>query len=669
MALSAPGIGSNLDVASIVAQLMAVERRPLAALDRREAGFQAQLSAYGTLKSALANLRTSLAHLADPTRTQALHAALADPAIAQASGGAAAVPGTYALQVTELAQSQTLIAGGQWSARTAIGSGADTTLTIEFGTTAGGTLANGQYSGASFTPDAGKPAVQVSITAANNSLEGIRDAINAAGAGVTATIVNDGSSAPYRLVLTSSATGEQSSMRVSVAGDGALEALLAHDPAGVQHLAQTAAARNAVFSLNGVAVTSASNTVQGAIAGITLNLARTGQTTLTVSPDFDALRDVVSSFVETYNGVHRLIAQVTGYNTQTGSAGTLTGDATARAIQVRLREALGLVPPALGQRLRTLADIGVSFQKDGSLALDVTRLQAAHAGGYRDFGALFGAGGGTTDPLLAYAGGSSSTQAGTYEVSVGALATRGSATGSVAPGPATVIAEGVNDELTLTLDGVTASVRLAAGSYTPGALAAELQSAIGAAAAFRSADVGATVTVNGGGSLVITSASHGSGSTVHVSGGSAQADVFGAAASATAGTDAAGTIGGVAAHGVGQFLTAASGTAADGLRIQVLGGATGARGAVTYTRGYASRLTELVDSLLAEDGPLSSRTEGVSRSLRDLGRQREALGARLADIERRHLAQFAALDRMLASMQQTSTFLQQQLAQLTRPER
>jgi flagellar hook-associated protein 2 len=669
MAFSAPGIGSNLDVASIVTQLMAVERRPLVALDRREATFQAQLSAYGSLKSALATLRSAVSNLTDATRLQAMSAIAADPSVAIATGSSTAVAGTYALQVSQLAQAQTLVATGQASASAALGTGVGTTITVQFGTVTGGTLVNGQYSGAMFTPDLARQAASISIDATNNSLEGIRDAINAAGIGITASIVNDGSGAPHRLTLTAAATGEKSSMKVSVDGDATLAALLAHDPAGTQNLTQTAAARNAEFTLNGVAVSSASNKVEQAIAGVTLNLAKTGSTQLTVSPDLGPAGHGISSFVNAYNELHKLIAQLTAYNAESRSGGTLNGDATTRVMQAQLRGVLGMVLPGMSGPLRTLADVGVSFQKDGTLALDNAKLQSAFAAAFRDVSKLFAVTGQATDNLIAYTSGTGATQPGTYAVNVTALATRGSTMGSVALTPTTTITSGVNDELALTIDGVAATVRLPEGSYTPVQLAAQLQTAISATSLWGTAGVGATVAVNGDGALVITSNAHGSSSTVSIGGGSAQADLFGAPASTTPGTDAAGTIGGVAALGGGRHLSGAAGTAAEGLRIEVLGGAPGARGTVSYSQGYAHRLAELLDRMLAAEGALSSRTEGVNRSIQDVTRQREALHLRLAEIEKRHRAQFAALDRMLGSMQQTSAFLQQQLAQLPKLER
>src|SRR5690606_17284906 len=188
MAISSPGIGSNLDVNGIVTQLMALERRPLQALDRKEASFQAQLSAFGSLKGALTTFQTAVKSLNDIDRFQAYKATIGDSSVATVGAANSAVPGSYSLEITQLAQAQKLVTAGQASASSAIGSG---TITFELGTISGGTFdaATGKYTDATFAAD-GAGSKTVTIGATNNTLSGIRDAINAAKIGVTASIVN-----------------------------------------------------------------------------------------------------------------------------------------------------------------------------------------------------------------------------------------------------------------------------------------------------------------------------------------------------------------------------------------------------------------------------------------------------------------------------------------------
>jgi flagellar hook-associated protein 2 len=147
-------------------------------------------------------------------------------------------------------------------------------------------------------------------------------------------------------------------------------------------------------------------------------------------------------------------------------------------------------------------------------------------------------------------------------------------------------------------------------------------------------------------------------------GGNAANDLLGAGRTSTAGTDVAGTIGGVAASGSGQTLTAGAGTPALGLAVEITGGATGDRASVSFGRGYAAKVGDLLDELLSNTGLLATTTDGVNRSIKDLDRQREALNRRLGSIETRYRKQFTALDTALSGMQSTSAFLAQQLAKL-----
>src|SRR3954449_9770540 len=227
MAISSPGIGSGLDINNIVTQLMNVEKQPLTLLDRKEASFQAQLSAYGTLRGTLASFQTAVSGLDSLATFRAVSSTSSDISVATSSATADAAAGVHDLNIAQLAKTHAIAAAGQASTTATIGSGVSTTLTFDFGTVAGGTLANGVYTGASFTQDGTQTSGTVTIDSTNNSLQGIRDAINKANIGVTASIVSDGGTTPNHLVIKSNKTGETSSMKIGVSGDQALSDLLA----------------------------------------------------------------------------------------------------------------------------------------------------------------------------------------------------------------------------------------------------------------------------------------------------------------------------------------------------------------------------------------------------------------------------------------------------------
>ncbi len=672
MGITAPGMGSNLDVNSIVSQLMAVERQPLALLDRREADYQAKLSAYGTLKGALASFQSTMQGLADPAKFQATTVSAADASVLTATTNSTgkAVPGSYSVEVQQLAQQQKIHSGGFASINSTVGSG---TLTIQYGEYDSGLNA--------FTLNNAKPAQTLTIDPSNNTLSGVRDAINAANIGVSATIINDGSS--NRLVLTTKDAGAASSIRIMASDDDGVDldnaglSQLAFDPAAAagagKNLTQVQVAQDARFQIDGIAIKKNSNTITDAIGGVTLNLLKNNvgtPTILDVGRNTTGVKASVEAFVKSYNAINQTLADLSSYNTVAKKGGVLQGDSAALSVQrwpvqrwlrATVSAATGNPSGATGG-FTSLSQIGVAFQKDGSLALDSTRLQTAMDGGFDQIANLFAANGKSADSLIAYSGATDKTAAGNYAVTIAQLAITGSLTGSQAAG--LNITAGVNDQIDITVDGVAASVTLAAGIYASAdALAAEVQSRLNGAPSLTAAGNSVVVSQSGG-VLAISSARYGSASNVAVTGGNGAGNLLGASPIPAVGADVAGTINGVAALGTGQTLTALAGTASDGLSLIIKGGLLGARGMVDFSRGSADRLNKLAGDLLTTDGIVASRTDGLAKSIKDIDRRQEAFVRRMDAIEARYRAQFTALDTMLSGLSQTSQFLTQQLATL-----
>jgi flagellar hook-associated protein 2 len=655
MALSSAGIGSGLDVSGIVSQLMALEQRPLTILASKEARYQAQLSAYGSLKGALSTFQSTVAALATPARFSAVKASIAAETIAGVSAASTAPPGSYSLEVMTLAQAQKLKSGVFAATTTAVGTG---TLTLSFGT----------YAADTFTLNPDKSSKTITIAAGQNSLSGIRDAINAANAGVTAGIVNDGTG--YRLTISSKDTGLANAVRIAVADDDATHtdtsglsqlAFDARTPSGVTNLTQSAAADNATFILDGITVTKSSNTVTDVVEGLTLTLLKTNvaaATTVTITRDTAGIQTAVQSFVKSYNDLNKTITDLTKYDAATKQASTLTGEPTVRTVQSQLRAMFNAPLSTAGGGLTTLSDVGISFQTDGTLKLDAAKLTTAINDPAKDVSTLFAAVGKPTDSLVSFASATADTKNGVYALTVTQLATQGKAVGGAAA--ALTISAGSNDALSFTIDGVAASVTLAAGLYTAASLAAEIQAKVNGNAALATAKVTVAVTQSAG-VLTMTSTRYGAASTVALTGGTAQADLFGTQVE-TAGLDVAGTVGGLAATGTGQTLTGAGDAA--GLALTVTGGAIGDRGSLSYSRGYAYELEKLVGKILATDSVVDGRISGINSSIKDLGTQRTSLASRLESVEKRLRAQFSALDILMSRMQQQSNFLTQQLASL-----
>ncbi|OON61060.1 hypothetical protein B0920_19220 [Massilia sp. KIM] len=676
MALSSPGIGSNLNVKDIVSQLMAVEAQPLTALAKKEASYLAKVSAFGNLKSSLSSFQTALEALRSPAKFQSVTLVPADNTIVSGTATTKAVAGTYNVDVTKLAQAQTIATKGMASSSAPVGDGAKTTLTFSFGAISGGKLVDGVYvadPGATppnpaFTQNADQVSGSIVIDSSNNSLQGIRDAINKANLGVTATVVSDGSANPHHLVLTSNKTGEKSSMKITVERDPAapadtsLQDLLGYDPAGAQNMKQSTAAQDTALTVNGIAIKSSTKDVSEAIQGVNLSVSKVGSTSVTVARDTASVTNSVNAFVKAYNELEKTIKNLTSYDAATKAKGPLLGESSVRNIQSQIRGMIGQPIAGAAGAFNNLTQIGVSFQKDGTLALDSAKLTKAMGSNFEDIAGLFASIGSTTDPLVKYIGSTASTTPGSAPVRVTALATRGALTATAAPADLT-IGPG-KDQLNLTIDGVSSALTIPPGTYTSASLAAQLQSKINGLSEFTAANISVSVRADADGKLTIESNRYGSASKVAV-GGDASTNLFQSATSVD-GTDVAGTIGGVPGEGSGQTLTAGKGSPLAGLKVDITGGAVPAdRGTVSYSRGYADLMTKLLEDFTGSNGIISGQTKSLDDTVKELGKTRDALNARLAATEKRYMAQFTALDVSIGRMQQTSSYLTQQLAQLS----
>ncbi|MCX7898433.1 MAG: flagellar filament capping protein FliD [Rhodocyclaceae bacterium] len=348
--ISSPGLGSGLDINGIVSKLMAVESQPLKAMAAKEASYQAKISALGGLKSALSSLQASANTLAQAGTYTGYSATSTNKEVLTATAANGNSAGSYAIQVTQLAKYHTLRTNGNYSS---------TAATFNTGTL-------------SISVGSGSP-VTITIDATNNTLAGIRDAINAANAGVTASIVNDGSA--QRLVLTSKTLGSAGAITVSVSDSGSGGDNPLTDLASA-NLVQTQAAQDAQLTINGLSITRSSNTISDALDGVTLTLAGTGSTTLTVGKNTAAVVTAFDGFVKAFNEVKKQIDTIAQYDPETKKAAILTGDATVRGIASRLNQLVFESVSGLGDIAR-LSDIGVRLQKDGTLSLDTAKLTAA----------------------------------------------------------------------------------------------------------------------------------------------------------------------------------------------------------------------------------------------------------------------------------------------------
>ncbi len=484
--LSSSGLGSGLDVNGIVTKLMSLERRPIDQIDSKTTVIEAEISAYGTLKGSLSSLQTAVATLTNKSTYAATKSTVADTTVMTVASDSTAAAGSYSISVTQLAKAEKLKSAAFGSSTASVGTG---TLTFDFGTysTTGGVTG--------FALNTSKKQVSVTIPSGSDSLTSIADAINAAKAGISATVLNDGTSsylsfspsdpgaanalriqvsdndgnnadnaglsklafdrstgytsgsvdftapasvavaaasnnnkfmiavdggtaaevtipdgtydattivaalqtavntavgagkatvslnAGNQLVVASTATSGLSSVELSgVTGNAGLNSLFGSSGTAVsaaKQMTEAVAPQDAILVIDGVTVTKSTNTITDAIRGVTLSLVKetTTATTLSVTNDNSALSSGVDAFVKAYNTTSAMLKDLLAYDPSTGKAGALQGEGTVRSIQAQLRATLQSLTQGTG--LAGLSDIGVSFQRDGTLKFNADKLNTA----------------------------------------------------------------------------------------------------------------------------------------------------------------------------------------------------------------------------------------------------------------------------------------------------
>lgn len=371
MTFSSVGLGSGLKVDEMVAKLVALEKRPLAQLQTKAGKMEAQVSAYGQLKSQIANLQTQAEKLTSAATWQGMALTSGDSAAVTGTASSKATGGTFDVSVKQLAAGQAL-----GSAVVPNGANLGTgTLTITLG----------EWGGSGLTPNMadGQPAtVNVEITDQDDSLAKIAAKINQANAGVTATVLRDHTG--ERLSLQSTATGGNAGFSVGVAqATGSGLAQFAYDGTDTAGMQRSRQAQDTLATINGIEMRSRNNTFDEVAEGVSLTVAKKMADTdapvrVTIKSDTASAKTALKSLVESYNALSGAMSAMTAYNQETKTAGTLQGDSTAVSLQTALRRML-TGPGGQGGAFTTLSQIGLQFQKDGTLKIDDTKLDKALA--------------------------------------------------------------------------------------------------------------------------------------------------------------------------------------------------------------------------------------------------------------------------------------------------
>ncbi len=381
--ITSPGMASGLPIKDMVAQLVALERAPLTGLQTQVNKAQSKLSLYGTIKSLVTSLGDAGARLSEANTFKAVKATSSVPDVVGVTVAAGTPPTGFSLEVQRLAQAQNTSSA---AVPTGSGMGAGT-LTITLGNWGSGSFVAGSQ-----TP------VQITVEEGKDTLIDIAGQINGSDAGVTATVLKDANG--ERLLLRSKATGAEMGFRVEAtdtnAGDGKDLGRLAYTGAGSPSTL-TQAGLNAQFTINGVAIESAANTVKDSVDGLTFELKKvtTDPVEVSVSNDKDAMKKAVQGFVDAYNAVMDMLATSTKYDPETKVAGSLQGDSTAVGLRNAIRGMMRSSTP--GGEFTQLVDVGIEIKSDGKMSINSTKLDTA-LDKPAELGKLFGAS--NVDPTL-----------------------------------------------------------------------------------------------------------------------------------------------------------------------------------------------------------------------------------------------------------------------------
>jgi len=646
MPITATGVGSGLDIESLVSQLVSADITPAATrLSIKEARYQAEISAFGTLKSAVSTFKGTIAGVNSISTYQSKSSSTSLSDKVQVSATSEAANGSYNVEVSALAEAQSLVADATFSDLTSIvGTG---TLTL----TSAGVVTS------------------IVINSSNNTLAGLADAINESDGPANASVVFDGTD--YRLTLVAKDTGTANSVSFSVSDDDGDDT----DAAGLSRLAsgnlnETNAAVDAALKINGLDVVSATNSVTDAIEGVTLTLKGTTDAgtsaAISVSDNTSAITSAVNGFIDGYNELVATLDQLSAYDPDLQSASALTGDATLRSILRSIRSNLNDEIVNVVSRSNSLVDLGITTDAAGKLKLNSETLSAVIESNPLDVATVFTSIGRSANSDFRFVGSTEATMEGTYALVGSDSSTPASLSGSAA---ITLFKFNGGDppaNFNISVDGGASRAISLIGNYgSLAGLLTEINAQLSAAPA-----LGVTASDNAG-ALVFTSSTSGASSSVEITGADAGAiSTLKLANGSSSGTsEFAYSLEGssLTYDSETETYTGNEGTPPSGLEFSLRVDGSGNIGNVVFTRGIASRLDSLLASILDADGLIEAKIEGLEKSVNDIGDQRERLDYRAVALEARYRKQFNGLETLISQLNGTQTFLNSALSGFVDP--
>ncbi|MCK6435460.1 flagellar filament capping protein FliD [Rivihabitans pingtungensis] len=669
MGLTVGGLGSGLDIEGMITKLMAIEAAPLTQLQSKQAKASTKISAWGTVKSAVAAFQTATQAMQSATAFNSLKGTSSDETVASVTTTSQSKAGSASIAVTQLAQAgKTMLAGTFTAGQTINTLSTASTITLQFGTITG---ASGPT--ATFTPDSSVTAKVINIRA-NATLEQAVEDINKAAVGVTARTVS--TPAGLKVVVESLSTGGKTDMRINT-GTGILNS--GSNAFGVVPTSVGAVgtdlvhAQDAQYTIDDVPISSKTNTITDALSGSTITLkgvsAAGKKANLTVATDTSGVKTQLEAFVKAYNDLNTTLRSLSAYGVSPGKGqapvggGALSGDSTIRAIQIEMRAMFNQPVPGAPKGYSSMVDIGVTFAKDGTLSLDSSKLSTAltnNPDGVRQL--LMGRAQFSQSGFTAI-NSNSLTKNGTSTIEVTSVPTKAKLVGGAVAATFPANLTGAN-VLKLSIDGTLITANLATSYGSAAAMAAGMQTAINTSLP---ATRQVTVAYNSG-KFEITSGKTGNTSKVEVLSGTTLSPSFGLTVGSTAsGTALAGKIGGVAALADDSSMTliGATGSGVSGLKIRVDTPTLGSRGSVSFARGFAYNLGDTLSRVLSLNGPIETRKSSLNSDISRIDDQVDRVNDKLVRMETTLRKQFTAMDSTVGKYNQLSTYLASQLKALT----
>ncbi|MBI5016510.1 MAG: flagellar filament capping protein FliD [Deltaproteobacteria bacterium] len=632
------GLATGIKASETVDKLITVESRPKILKEAEQTRIQNQADTWQVLNSKLLSVSVAAGDLSRLATWNNQTVTSSNESTLTARASLEAPTGTYTVSVEKLAKAHQVASQNYDSSTASIGTGA---LSIQVG------------SGATYT---------LTLSANNNTLDGVAKALNDAKIGVTASVVSTGGS--YRLLLAANATGAENALSITQ-DEGVNLAFDLENPVQAAEDAQVKLGSGA----GAIIVNSASNTINTLIKGVALDLkaADPGKpVTISVSRNSDAVAEKVKAFVDAYNDITAEISKQFAYDSDKNVAGILMGDSTLMGVQ-RSLSSLVSSTVASNSEYRTLSSVGITVGDGGKLSFDASKLSTAMGKDFEGTMRLFRTGADSTNTRISFVFAGAKTQQSTagYAVDVTQVATRAAATGTAAAG---LSIDAANDQLTLSVDGASPrTITLAHKTdYTAESLAAEIQAKINGSFQGK-----VTVAADGAGALTITSARYGSSSKIELIGGSGLTTLKLSGVAASTGQNVAGTINGEPATGTGQILKGNSGNAkTDGLQLLVeLDGGLGAgpESTVTVTKGIFSRFDEYLSNLTDPlSGVAGLQQSSLTKSVESIATQIKEMEARLEVRRESLLAQFNRMEQTISELNNQGSYLTNALAALTK---